>query len=146
MSVTIKRKIYLSGPMTGLPLEKQLEWRRNFIYMVGDGAECFNPPAHFSDQYIDNDLTDFSGYKSDREVMDFDLWNLEESEIVVVNFDDNPLSLGTMAEVAIAYAYRIPVFGFCTNPDKLHPWQRDMCYRMFKSYESCAMYLLDHYL
>jgi len=146
MSTTIKRKIYLSGPMSGLPFEMQMAWRRDFIDIVGDRAECFNPPAHFSDYYIDNNVTDFSGYKSDREVMDFDLWNLEESDIVVVNFDDSPLSLGTMAEVAIAYACRIPVFGFCKNPDKLHPWQRDMCYRMFESYKTCAIYLLNHYL
>ena len=140
-----KPKIYLSGAMTGVSFEEQNEWRQKFVDWFENVAECFNPVAHFSEHYCDNNLADFTGYKSDREVMNFELNELRKSDLVIANLT-KPNSLGTMAEIAIAYELRIPVYGITDKPSKLHPWQRDMCERIFKSYESCAMYLLDHYL
>lgn len=143
----MKKRIYLSGAMTGLSFEEQLRWRRDLQIALDEFAICFNPPAHFSEHYIDNELTDSSGYKSDREVMNFDLHELRKSDLVIVNFDNGgDKSLGTMAEIAIAHELRIPVLGFGIDKTKLHPWQRDMCERIFNSSTSCVMYLIDHYL
>lgn len=144
----IVNRIYLSGSMTGLTLKEQLQWRNKIANALEDiGITCYNPPAHFSDAYVDNDLTNASGYKSDREVMEYDLWQLRNSDLVVVNFDvGNTQSLGTMAEIAIAYDHRIPILGICKDTSKLHPWQRDMCARIFESDSMLLLYLCNHYL
>ena len=148
MSNGLVKRIYLSGSMTGTKFEDQMEWRCWFEQALKDtGVYCFNPPAHFSPDYADNNLSDSSGYRSDREVMQYDLLQLSKADLVIVNFDiGNKSSLGTMAEIAIAYDHRIPIIGICKNMYTLHPWQRDMCERIFSTKEWALQYLVTHYV
>lgn len=84
-------------------------------------------------------------YESQREVMEFDLNKVRNSDLLIVNFNDM-YSLGTMAELAIAYDRRIPVIGLNIDNAILHPWQEEMCARIFIDIDETLNYVKDFYL
>ena len=84
-------------------------------------------------------------YKSQTEVMNLDLHKLRNSDLVIINFNDM-YSLGSMAELAIAYERRIPVIGLDVDKQELHPWQVCMCERIFNDIDEMLDYIQDFYL
>ena len=84
-------------------------------------------------------------YKSQSEVMNFDLNKLRNSNLVIANFNDI-YSLGSMAELAIAHERRIPVIGLNVGNQELHPWQVCMCERIFNNIDEMLNYVEDFYL
>ena len=84
-------------------------------------------------------------YISEKEVMEFDLHKVRESDLVIINFNDK-FSLGSMAELAIAYERRIPVIGLDIDNQSLHPWQVEMCSRIFNDVDEMLDYVEDFYL
>ena len=77
--------------------------------------------------------------------MEFDLYKVRNSDLIIVNFND-PNSLGTMAELAIAYEKRIPIIGLNEDRNELHSWQIEMCARIFDNIGDMIMYVKDYYL
>ena len=77
--------------------------------------------------------------------MELDLNKVRHSDLVIINFNDM-YSLGSMAELAIAYDRRIPVIGVDTSEQDLHPWQIEMCQRFFNSLDLMLDYVEDYYL
>ena len=65
--------------------------------------------------------------------------------MVIVNFNDM-YSLGSMSELAIAYDRRIPIIGLDINKQELHPWQIEMCNRIFDDIDEMLDYVEDYYL
>ena len=118
------------------------EWRvdiSNQLKNLSDGyISSINPNDYYN-------FLDDSTYDSQKEVMDFDLWKLRQSDLVIVNFNDNS-SLGTMAEIAIAYDHKIPIIGLCEddNRNQLHPWQENMCLKNFTDREDLVRYVIDY--
>ena len=84
-------------------------------------------------------------YKTQREVMEFDLNKVRHSDLIICNFNDMH-SLGTMAELAIAYENRIPVIGLDIEKQKLHPWEIEMCIRIFNDIDGMLDYIRNFYL
>lgn len=84
-------------------------------------------------------------YKSEREIMEFDLNKVRHSGLIICNFND-VYSLGTMSELAIAYENRIPVVGLNVDNQKLHPWQIEFCTRIFDNIDELLDYIEDFYL
>ena len=84
-------------------------------------------------------------YVNQREVMELDLNKLKKSDLVITNFNDI-YSLGSMAELAIAYDRHIPIIGLDTNKQELHPWQIEMCNRIFNNIDEMLDYVEDYYL
>ena len=84
-------------------------------------------------------------YDNQREVMEFDLNLVRHSDLIIINFND-VYSLGSMAELAIAYERRIPVIGLNTDRQILHPWQECMCNRIFNDIDELLDYVEDFYL
>lgn len=82
---------------------------------------------------------------SEREIMEFDLNKVRNSKLCICNFND-VYSLGSMAELAIAYDRRIPVIGLCMHNENLHPWQNEMITKKFIDIEELALYVIDYYL
>lgn len=139
------KKIYLAGGMEKFGhknFEESNNWRlylKNALENISDTYKviCVNPNDHFNFKE--------KGYESSREVMDYDLYRVKESNLIIVNFND-PNSKGTMAEIAIAYEKRIPVIGLCETSVELHPWQYNMCNRIFDNIEELILYVAKHYL
>lgn len=137
-------KIYLSGGMGSLSWEEQTKWRKQIIDAIKYGdydyekkPVFFNPVDYYNFQEV--------LYKSQREVMEFDLHNLRNSDIIIVNFND-PNSLGTCAELAVAYEMKKPIIGINKDNKKLHPWLECYCNRMCKDLREAVEYVVEFYL
>lgn len=138
--------IYLCGGMGKFGKENFEEgdrWRR-YCKRALETYECdymvraINPNDYFN-------FRDEPKYSSELEVMRLDLGKLRNSNLVIANFNDM-YSLGSMAEIAIAYDRGIPVIGLNINQQKLHPWQTCMCERIFDDIDEMLDYVEDFYL
>ena len=107
----------------------------------GRQTRICNPNDYYS--FYDNSPR----YSTMREVMEFDLNKVRNSDLIIVNFNDLK-SLGTMAELAIAYEHRIPVIGLCTEESysMLHPWQKEMSNRIFGDIDELIEYVIEYYV
>lgn len=103
-------------------------------------VHCFNPNDHFN-------FLDATMYESEKEIMEYDLYKLNSSDVVIVNFND-PSSIGTACEMAIAHEYKIPIIGLCENGEQfnLHPWLKEFCNRIFTDREELILYIVRHYV
>ena len=97
--------------------------------------ELINPNDFF------NFLEEPPRYASQREIMEFDINKVRNSDLIIMNFNDM-WSLGSMAELAIAYEKRIPVIGLDIDKQELHPWQMEMCTRIFDNIDEMLDYRL----
>lgn len=143
MRIISNYTIYLSGGMVGLEEESQTKWR-NKVKGRLENCECKYQVTCISpvDYYSYNRPYE---YDSDREVMEFELHMVRKSDLLMVNFN-KPESLGTMAEVAVAYEKRIPIIGINEGGYVLRPWQRDMCDKIFKNINTALNYIENFYL
>lgn len=137
-------RIYLSGGMGNLTFEEQSKWRNQIInaikfedYDYSKKPVFFNPVNYynFEEKY----------HKSEREVVEFDLNGLRNSDLVIVNFND-PSSLGTCAELAIAYERKIPVIGINKDKIELHPWLTEFTTRMCDDLREAVDYTVNFFL
>lgn len=136
-------KIYLSGAMSSLSFEGQYRWRKQVIDAIKFNHSCKKTPLFFNpvDYYNFEEVR----YRTEREVMEFDLNALRNSDLVIVNFND-PKSLGTCAELAIAHELKIPVIGISEDIHKLHPWLIEFVGRMCDNVREAVEYTVDFYL
>ena len=110
-----------------------------------ENCECdYNVKAVNPNDYF-NFKEEQPKYVSQREIMELDLHKLRNSNLVIVNFNDM-YSLGSMSELAIAYDRRIPIIGMYVNKQELHPWQIEMCNRIFDEMDEMLDYVEDYYL
>lgn len=135
--------VYLSGGMSGLSMEEQNKWRLQVINAIKYNNECekkpvfFNPVDHynFEEQY----------HKSEREIFEYDLYNLRKSDVVIVNFN-NPSSIGTAAELILAKEYHIPVIAFGVDGKDIHSWLLECCTRVCDDLREAVSHVVDYYL
>ena len=136
-------KIYLSGAMGSLSYEEQSKWRKQTMDAITFNYDCKKKPVFFNP--VDYFNFEEVRYKSQREVMKFELNALRHSDLVIVNFND-PSSLGTCAEISIAYDMKIPIVGINKDGKELHPWLECFCDRMCDSIKEAVEYVVDFYL
>lgn len=108
-------------------------------YDADFNVKTINPNNYFN--FVDEPPR----YKSNKEVMELDLHKVRTSDLVIINFNDM-YSLGSMSELAIAYERRIPIVGLNETKQKLHPWQEEMCVRIFDDIDEMLDYVEDFYL
>lgn len=137
-------KIYLAGGMSDLPYEEQNKWRENIVNSLeysrdGNRYDCniCNPVKYYNFKN--------PRHETEKEVMRFDLHKVRNSDLIIVNFNE-PKSLGTMAEIAVAYEHSIPIIGLNTKEKNLHPWQVEMCDRVFTEVDTLVEHIIDFYL
>lgn len=138
-----KFQIYLCGSMTGKTFTEQDAWRKEIKktlenYDCDYKIKCINPVDYYN-------TFDSSTYDSDLEVMNFDLHKVKHSDLIIINFQDM-YSLGSMAELAIAYDNRIPAIGLNEEEQFLHPWENMMCSKIFTNKEDMLDYIKKYYL
>lgn len=137
-------RIYLAGGMGGLSWEEQTEWRTKICNEMYDFCDNYDVDVEAIDP---TDYYNFKEpkHKSEREVRNFDLHKLRRSDLVIANFN-NPWSIGTNQEIAIAKELRIPVIGLNVEGKELHPWSIDCCERIFDDIDELIEYVQDFYL
>lgn len=139
--------VYMAGGMGKFGRENFDEcnkWRK-YCKQTLENYECdykvraINPNDYFN--FVDEPKQ----YETQNEVMRLDLNKLRSANMVVINFND-VYSLGSMAEIAIAYDRGIPVVGLNEDNKILHPWQECMCERIFNDIDKMLDYIEDFYL
>ena len=136
-------KIYLSGAMSELSLEEQSQWRKRVMDAIKYGYDYEKKPIFFNPVNYYNFVD--KQYKTEKEIMEFDLYNLRNSDIVIVNFND-PKSIGTAMELMLAKEMCIPVIGLNLNNEELHPWLVECVTRMCSNLKETVEYTVNFYL
>lgn len=137
-------RIYLSGGMTGLNREEQTKWRTQFKNAIKFGdydyeknPSIFDPTQHYNFEE--------KSHKSEREIMEFDLNAVRNSDLIIVNFNE-PSSIGTAMELMLAKELHIPIVGLDKDKKEIHPWLRCCCHRMCDDMRELVEYIVDFYL
>lgn len=142
-----KLQIYLAGKMSGLTFNEMNEWRKDiksiiekYASYVGVDVNVINPVDYFNFEE--------KRYKSELEVMKFDLNKVKNSDIIVVNMKGLNTSIGTCIELYEAYKRDIPVLAFGSEEEynELHPWIQCFITRHDDSYNNTAFYISEFYM
>lgn len=138
-----KVKIYLSGGMGNLDYEEYSKWRLQIIHAIKYNNECEKKPIFFNpvDYYNFEEVR----HRSEREAMEFDLYNLRNSNLVVVNFNDIK-SIGTAMELMLAKERNIPVIAYGVNGQRVHPWLLECCTRVCDDIRELVSHIVEFYL
>lgn len=145
--IHISEIFYLSGGMSKFDKKNfntSNEWRidikNQLEEITNKKVYCFNPNDHFN--FLDN-----TAYISEKEIMEYELYKIRKSDAVIVNFND-PTSIGTACELAVAHEYGIPIIGLSEHGEEniLHPWLKEFCVRIFADREDLVLYMIQHYV
>lgn len=137
-------KFYLAGGMSGLSLSEQSNWRTRFIEAIKYGEYVYGKKPIFFDPTQFYSMFN-QEHKTEREVMDFDLYNLRNSDVVIVNFN-SPNSIGTAMELMLARELRKPVIGLNKDKHKLHSWILECCTRVCDDFKELVEHVVEFYL
>lgn len=137
-------KIYLSGGMTGLSVDKQKRWRKQVSDAIKYGDYNYEKKPIFFDP-TDYYMPNSSEHKSEKEAMEFDLNALRKSDLVIVNFNA-PNSIGTAMELMLAKELHIPVVGINKDGYKLHSWLVECTTRMCDDMKELINHVVEFYL
>lgn len=136
-------KIYLSGGMGNLSFEEQSKWRKQIVNEITINCHCEKKPVFFNPVNYYNFKE--KQHKREKEIVEFDLNAVRNSDLIIVNFND-PKSIGTCAELAIAYDRRIPIIGINKNGIELHPWLNEFTTRMCSDVREAVEHVVNFYL
>jgi nucleoside 2-deoxyribosyltransferase len=139
-------EIYLCGGMTKFKdnFEKGNKWRVYLKAYLEDSVTNYNVYVTNPNDYYSFAENAYK-YDTESEVMRFDLYKLRKSNLVIVNFND-AYSLGSMAEIAIAYDRGIPIIGLNEDGQTLHPWHIEMVEKIFTDIDELLLYVKRFYL
>ena len=70
---------------------------------------------------------------------------VRKSDLIIANFND-PKSIGTAAELAIAYDRHIPIIGINKSGAELHPWLVEFTTRICEDIREAVEHTVDFYL
>ena len=136
-------QVYLAGRMSGISHSDAIGWRydveklfRNVEKYHGCKFTVINPARYYNFKEVK--------YQSQREVMDFDLYHVRNSDFIVVNGKDLDKSIGTQIEIYTAWQLKNPVFVFGVEQDP-HPWIDRCITRYEKSINNVVEYIEDFY-
>lgn len=142
-------QVFLSGAMTGVSYQEYTGWREYAKDALKYDCDIvFSPPDKYNFENKDD-------YDSEREIMDYDLYQVEKSDVVIVNFDSNPQSIGTAAEIVKAHVIGVPVIGYVSKrkKDEIHPWLKECCNKLFigdnetmDGFDEMLYYVKSYYL
>lgn len=136
--------IYLAGGMGNLSEEEQTKWRRQVKDAIVFGDFDCEKKAVFCDptQYYSFFKKE---QKTQREIFEYDLYNVRKSDLIIVNFNDKN-SIGTAMELAIAKEHKIPVIGLNKDNKELHPWLTECCTRICDNMRELVTHVVGFYL
>ncbi len=148
MSCRKELKIYEAGKMCGLSFDEMNRWRvdlKNILInearYAGYQVQIINPVEFYNFEE--------KRYQSEEEVMEFDLYHVRTSDIIVVNLDGLSSSDGTKIEIHDAkYHNKIPVIAFGNKElyNNLHPWVKNCITRVENNILGIAEYIKDFYM
>lgn len=139
--------IYLAGKMSGLSHNQMNTWRletenllRNYSSVTNSTVNIINPVSYYNFEE--------KRYKSEREVMQFDINKVRGSDIIIVNMEGLNSSIGTCIECYEAYKREIPVLAFGSQElfNEVHSWVQCCITRKDDNYIETCKYIKDFYM
>jgi nucleoside 2-deoxyribosyltransferase len=129
--VPIPRKVYMAGPISHVSFRNATDWRKDFSEMMAEIAPhvtCASPLR--SKEYLSG-LENIPVRASvnaqkrplstDRGIMTRDHWDCMSSDAIVANLlGTERVSIGTVMEIAWAYAYRKPLVLIMETEGNIH--------------------------
>lgn len=141
-------KIYTAGKMAGLTYEEQMNWRyriQEYIRRRTNRKITFvHPPMFYT--------YDSAYHKTELEVKNWDINQVRDSDIVIVNLDGVNSSVGTHFELSMVDAINsfgnkhIYLIGVGESNEVLHPWIECSLHRHEKDFEDAAEYICEYLL
>jgi nucleoside 2-deoxyribosyltransferase len=132
-----KSKIYLCGPIMDEHEGHAREWREKAKKMLGRNFILLDPMRrNFKDREVD----------SANEIVEFDLQDIRDADIVLVNYNKN--SIGTSMEVFYAsHNLKKFVVGFSPFSFKdSSPWMVRFCTKILPDLETACRYIKEHFV
>lgn len=147
-------KIYTAGKMAGLDFCEQMGWRRNIENVIRQVADNRGVPQSKFQFVHPPEYYQYGTYyfQSEKEVKDWDLNQVRNSDIIIVDLDTIDDSIGTHFELGMADAVNsfgnkhIFVIGIGDKNKELHPWILESLHRREETYEDAARYIVDYLL
>lgn len=143
------KKIYTCGKMSGISFQEQMEWRLRIEGEVkkwldfGQGVKFVHPPMFYN--YEEN------YQKSEREILEWEMAQVHDCDIVIVNLDGIDSTVGSHMELGAVQGINrfgdkhIFVIGLGKD-DNLHPWIKESCIRIEDDYAKAAEYICEYLL
>jgi nucleoside 2-deoxyribosyltransferase len=128
--------------MSNLSWDEQNEWREAVKEWLSS-RECdyklviVNPCDYYNFKE--------KRYKTDREIMEFDKYQVRTSDLIIVNYNA-PNSIGTAVEIGLANELHKPIVGLNESKLYIHSWLVDMTDRMCETTDELLNYIYEFYL
>lgn len=142
------RSVYLAGAMGCLKdnPEAMNGWRikasnylKDYAVLKGEKINIVNPVDFFN-------FIEPRKYKTQAEIMNYDLFHVKKSDLILVNLDHINESPGTIVELYQANKISdIPVVAFGKD-DNVHPWILECVNRIETDLVSAIEYINEFYL
>lgn len=134
-------RVYLSGATKCVNEEFQ-DWRNICVKFWHDSGiyhdlDFINPISYFN--YTDKQP------KTDKQCLDLFMWQIDNSDVLLVNLDHSKLSIGTAMEVEHAYCNNIPIIAFGKKKDTWYNWIVERASVVFDSLEEAVCYINSSY-
>ena len=153
-----KLTIYLAGRIGGLTKTEYDTWREVLRKKLEIAAECCNSIIQVINPADYFDFDNIEGH-TDKEIMQFDLNMVRQSDIVIANINGINESIGTAIEVYEANRLNIPVIAYANVPeilehkrnnvifDKIHPWIKEcLATNLMLHADDVVQYVKDFYM
>ncbi|NQT92062.1 MAG: nucleoside 2-deoxyribosyltransferase [Lentisphaerae bacterium] len=131
------KKIYLCGPIMDEHEGEARSWRESAHKLLGRSFMLLDPMRrNFKDREVD----------SANEIVEFDLQDVKEADIVLVNY--NKASIGTAMEVFYA-SNEMGKFVVAFSPfafKECNPWMVRFCTKILGSLEEASDYIMTHFV
>lgn len=141
-------KVYTAGRMSGIQYLDQINWRidiQNAIMeRTEENVEFIHPPYFYN--------YDEKNHRSDAEILEWEMSQLNDCDIVIVNLDGIESSIGTHMELGAVQGINrfsgkhIYVVGIGSPSQELHPWIREACIRIEADMDDAAEYIAKYLL
>ena len=132
-----KKKIYLCGPIMDEHDGRARAWRERAKKILGRNFVLLDPMRrNFKDCEVD----------SANEIVEFDLQDVRDADIVLVNYNKN--SIGTSMEVFHA-SHNLKKFVVAFSPFSFKdssPWMVRFCTKILPDLESACKYIKEHFV
>ena len=140
-------QIYLAGKMSGISYEEMFYWRDKIKKSLQKCGEINDYPLRIINP-VEYYNFEHPRHKSEREVMEYDLLRVRNSNLVIVNVHGLNTSIGTSIELHEANCRHIPIIAY--DPENeyefLHPWLQCFVSRVENNIDSLNEYITDFYI
>ncbi len=135
--MSLKKKIYLSGPIMDEQLDQAITWREFAKQHLKDHFVMLDPMRrNFKDREVD----------SANEIVEFDLQDVRDADILLVNYGKT--SIGTSMEVFFA-AHDLGKFVVAFSPfsyKDCSPWMVKYCTKILPSLQDAIAYIRENFI